>query len=342
MRAEIKKVFEQTLSAETLRPLFRELKQQLPAAPEPEPVEPEPGKHESAGDSFLEGEAPPAALELADAPVEPESAHGSGSDNRKESLALPSTLEPVITACHPVGALLFSAVASQVEACVEEGGALLKQWLCAILLGAVNIEQTKLLDFHSLTRLLGRTLASLRPQRVQLGQLASTENVHALLRLNAERVGLDGRHDFYYDPHGKHYTGVQKVLKGWCAAVRGVAKTLYMDFIHTTHGHPVYVEHTDNYADLRARFAPTVEAFRRVVGMEPERVLSFVVDTVQPYWGFDSFDLTWKRESGRHGLSQKPSVYQTPERGKQYGASSRQCQGNNRPPGELASRGHSV
>ena len=278
MRAEIEHVFQQTLSAETLRPLFNELKRHLRATPDPALAEPSPAKEERAGDSPLAGEAPPAAPELVETCLDCPRADGAGSDNRKESPVSPLGLAPVITVCHHVGVLLFSAVASQVEAGFHQGGALLKQWLCAILLGAVNIEQTKLLDFGSLTRFLGRTLASLRPQRIQLGQLACRENVHALLQLNAERVGLDGRHDFYYDPHGKHYTGVQKVLKGWCAAVRGVAKTVYMDFIHTTGGHPVYVEHTDNYADLRARFHPTVQTFRQVVGIEPERELSFVVD----------------------------------------------------------------
>ena len=67
--------------------------------------------------------------------------------------------------CHHLGVLLFSAVLLGVEKQVAAGGWLLKQWLATLLLGAVNIEQTKLLDFEDLQRLLGRTLRSLFPQR---------------------------------------------------------------------------------------------------------------------------------------------------------------------------------
>ena len=293
MRAEIKKVFGLTLSAETLRPLLRELKQECTRPSAPAPASPAP--EDNAGDCARACSAPPAAPAPVETASDPQPAPDEGSDNRKDSLACSPAPEPVVTACHHVGALLFSQVALQVEARAPAGGALLKHWLCAILLGAVNIERTKLLDFGSLTRLLGSTLASRGPQRVQLGQLATGENVQALLRLNAEQVGLDGCQDFYYDPHGKHYTGVQKVLKGWCAAVRGAAKTLYMDFIHTGSGQPVYVHHTDHYVDLRARFAPTVQAFREGVGIEAERVLTFVVD--RGLYSYEVFERIIQSES---------------------------------------------
>ena len=175
---------------------------------------------------------------------------------------------------------------------------MLKQWLATILLGAINIEQSKLLDWKALTRFLGRTLSSLRPQRIQLSQLASPDNLHQRVQLNAARVGLDGCGDFYYDPHGKHDTGVQKVLKGWCAPLRGVGKALYMDFIHTASGPPVYVEHADNYEDLRVRFYPIVEEFRSVANLPPERVLSFVVD--RGIYSHDVFEQII--DSGRYHL----------------------------------------
>jgi len=76
--------------------------------------------------------------------------------------------------------------------------------------------------------LLGKTLASPRPQRLQLTGLASTGIVDELVRFNAQQVNVDTCEDLYYNPHGKHYTGMQNVLKGWCAAVRGMSKALYM------------------------------------------------------------------------------------------------------------------
>ena len=275
MRAEIEAVFGKSLSAETLRPLFKELKQEVAGVAVPPAA---PAKHDTAGDCPAMAPGPPAAPGRGDEPPEPPRTDPGGSANRKECFASAPAAASIVTVCHHVGVLLFSTVALQVQACVAEGGAWLKQWLCTILLGAVNIEQTKLLDFGSLIRLLGRAWASLRPQREELGRLACPQNVDAVLRLNADLVGLHEGQDFYYDPHGKHYTGVQKVLKGWCAAVRGVAKTLYMDFIHTADGHPVYVKHTDNYDDLRTRFGPTVDAFRQSLRIPPERVLTFVVD----------------------------------------------------------------
>jgi hypothetical protein len=91
-------------------------------------------------------------------------------------------------------------------------------------------------------------------------------------------VGVEECRDFYYDPHAKHYTGMQHVLKGWCPAAGGVAKALYLDFIHTVGGHPVYVEHTDNYEDLRARFYKTAERFCLMMRIREERVVTLIVD----------------------------------------------------------------
>jgi hypothetical protein len=39
-----------------------------------------------------------------------------------------------------------------------------------------------------------------------------------------------GDNDFYYDPHTAHYTGMQQVLKGWCAAIRWADKLINSDY----------------------------------------------------------------------------------------------------------------
>jgi len=277
MRQEIQQVFGESLSSETLRHLFKELKQVGQAPSEPNNLDAEAPEREIAGDSDPTPAQPSMPPEPTCPPIPCQAPDAPQTDNRKESPVSAST-DGAATGCHHVGVLIFSAVLLRVAASLKEGGSLLKQWLSTILLGAVNIEQTKLLDFDALTLLLGETLASLRPQRVQLTQLASLENVHHLLRLNGESVALDTCDDFYYDPHGKSYTGIQKVLKGWCAAIRGVGKVLHMDFIHTAKGQPVYVEHADNYEDLRVRFYKTAEEFRTAVAIDEERVLTFVLD----------------------------------------------------------------
>ena len=180
--------------------------------------------------------------------------------------------------CHHLGVLLFSAVLSGVEKEVAASGWLLKQWLAALLLGAVNIEQTKLLDFEDLRRLLGRTLRSLFPQRNQLTELAAGTTATRLLNFNAQRVGAAQQRDFYFDPHTKHYTGMQPVLKGWCARIRWADKVLHSDFFHTAAGQPVYLECADNYQDMRERLAALLPRFRQALGLPAEAVVTCVMD----------------------------------------------------------------
>jgi hypothetical protein len=167
---------------------------------------------------------------------------------------------------------------SAMEKALAANGWLLKQWLATLLLGAVNIEQTKLLDFEDLRRLLGRTLRSLFPQRSQLTELASGTAASRLLSFNAQLVGAAKSRDFYFDPHTKHYTGMQNVLKGWCARIRWADKVLHSDFFHTAAGQPLYLECADNYQDMRERFAALLPRFRQALGLPANAVVTCVID----------------------------------------------------------------
>jgi hypothetical protein len=278
LRAEIERVFGVRLSGECLRPLLKslraELRQELsgPAAQSgtenretaclcvPEPP------------ALMPGEVPAKPLSVAPAVPPPPGI-------RKESPVLPLPAPaPVVGFCHHLGVLLFSAVLLGVEKEVAASGWLLQQWLAALLLGAVNIEQTKPLDFEDLRRLLGRTLRSRFPQRRQLAELASGSTVSQLLSFNAQLVGAAQRRDFYFDPHTKHYTGMQNVLKGWCARIRWADKVLHSDFFHTAAGQPVYLECADNYQDMRQRFAAMLPRFRQAVGLPADAVATCVID----------------------------------------------------------------
>jgi hypothetical protein len=84
------------------------------------------------------------------------------------------------------------------------------------------------LDFDDLTKLLGKCARSLHEQRTHLGQLANQDIVRQILRLNAVEVDAASCRDFYYDPHTKRYTGMQKLLKGWCPSVRLADKALHL------------------------------------------------------------------------------------------------------------------
>ena len=197
--------------------------------------------------------------------------------------------------CHHAGILLFSAYLNRFEAVLGGGADFIKQWIVTVLLGAVNIEQSKLLNGHDLQRLLGQATVNLNQQRQALGELALTDCLKQVLRINGECVGIDQCYDFYYDPHSKHYTGMHKTLKGWCSRLRFAEKILHMDFIHTSLGFPVYIHHDDNFYDLRERFIKVINAFRQQFGFEQQRSLTFVVD--RGVYGMDFFENIIKDKS---------------------------------------------
>ena len=159
---------------------------------------------------------------------------------------------------------------------------LLQQWLAQILLGAVNIEQSKLLNTHHLSTMLGDGLyKDLRNQRQWLDQLATDDIIRSVLRTNAGHLNLNsqsGNYDFYLDPHTKHYTGEKNVLKGWCSGIGRVDKVMHSDFIHSVDGHPVYFETTDNFLDLRERTIDLIQRFRTELAFDQDKTITVVID----------------------------------------------------------------
>ena len=279
LRTEIQRVFGVRLSGECLRPLLKglraELRQEL-SEPTAQTGNPHPQAPGGSGPQPL----PLASAEVRTEPLSTAPALPPPPPViRKESPVLPEPAPaPAVGLCHHLGVLLFSAVLLGVEKEVAASGWLLKQWLATLLLEAVNIEQTKLLDFEDLRRLLGRTLRSLFPQRSQLTELASGATATQLLSFNAQLTGAAEQRDFYFDPHTKHYTGMQNVLKGWCARIRWADKVLHSDFFHTAAGQPVYLECADNYQDMRERFAALLPRFRQVLGLPAEAVVTCIID----------------------------------------------------------------
>jgi hypothetical protein len=94
--------------------------------------------------------------------------------------------------------------------------------------GALNLEQSKLVSSGDLRLLLGDGLLGTPDhQRGKLDELARDDGLPAeILRWNFQRLGGGGMADFFYDPHTKHYTGGQNVLKGWCARIRWADKVI--------------------------------------------------------------------------------------------------------------------
>ncbi|MGH8589774.1 MAG: hypothetical protein ACREXX_10725, partial [Gammaproteobacteria bacterium] len=180
--------------------------------------------------------------------------------------------------CDHAGLLWFAAALGTFPAAVNPREPLLAQWLASVLLGAMNIEQTKYLHWEDLSLLLHSVVRFPTPQRDQLKRLSTAATVDAVLRWNLAQLDQPPGSDLYLDPHTKHYTGMQAVLKGWCAAIRWADKAVHSDFVHTDRGQPIYFECTDNFEDLRARFAPLIQRMRASLGWSKERVLTMVVD----------------------------------------------------------------
>lgn len=283
LREEIQRVFGIELSQETLRPLLGELRGEVDSETPPEDSEtiaeglPQ---SERRGPDDQPFNAPAEELPCDCAPAQMDSTAASVA----EALAGPDqTLW-----CDHLGVLMFAPALLAVAGVVESAPARFKQWLASLLLGALNIEQTKFLNGTDLWRLLGAVVRSPRPQRQALEQVATLANIEALARFNAQQINADTRNEFYFDPHTKHYTGQEKVLKGWCAAIRWADKALHSDFVHTVEGAPLYFETTDNFADLRQRFFGVVNRCRAVLQWPRQRVVSLVVD--RAIFGREVFD----------------------------------------------------
>ena len=273
LRQEIQSVFGVTLSQETLRPLMGELKREPDASASPRRREATTAEGlPQCSQKATEDQA--VSVETGEKPCDCAVADGVAESQAPEVLeAAPQTLW-----CDHLGVLIFAPVLVAVAQVTERAEALFKQWLASLLVGALNIEQTKFLSWPDLSRLLGSVVRFPYPQRQELERVATEANLEALARFNAQQIGADAHRQFYFDPHTKHYTGQENVLEGWCPAIRWADKAVHSDFIHTVAGEPLYLETTDNFADLRQRFFDVVQRCRQVLKWPAERVLTFVVD----------------------------------------------------------------
>jgi hypothetical protein len=214
--------------------------------------------------------------------------------------------------CSHLGLLLFSQpLLSLAQTLGQTGGAPVCQWLSQVLLGAANLEQSKLISRSDLGLLLGSNLlGGPDHQRRKLDELAQDPGVaQNILRWNFQRLGGETMSDFFYDPHTKQYTGGQNVLKGWCSKIRFADKVMHADFVHSRQGQPLYLENTDNYEDMRQRFAGLESRFRQSLGIGKDRALTWIVDrgifSLEMYqWVLESPHIhliTWEKGYQRDG-----------------------------------------
>lgn len=177
--------------------------------------------------------------------------------------------------CYHLGVLVFTPLFKKLK---KKGLDIFLQWFIAVLLGAKNIEQTKRINYTSLNKIIDMPIISPKEQRRTLKQLTNQDNINRLLSFNMDMVGVQNHTDYYYDPHTKHYTGLKKILKGWCSKISMPGKIINMDFIHTSTGYPVYIGVDDNYDDMRIRFFRQVEELRKTGNISKDKTLAFIVD----------------------------------------------------------------
>lgn len=291
---EVADLFGERLSREVLRRLFREADREDPS-----------------GRRATVGTAPGwVVMGCPDGGIP--GAEPNGNDNRSpeaegELPDLPTVLHAAPSrpvGVHHAGLVLFLVLFMTFVRGRRSWADLQRQWLGQVLQGAVNLEQSRMVTATDLARFTGSVVAGVEAQRERLRELAGVETVMELYAANA-RLLEDGPGRgtvFYYDPHGKEYTGQLTVLKGWCGRRHGIVKVLYLDAIHSERGRACFVQHYSPYYDLRERFFMTMELFNRLFPPEQRRGRTFVLD--RGIYGLEEFGrfieagdhvLTWEK-----------------------------------------------
>ena len=286
IRDEIKEVFHLSLSGEALRRLFKKLK---------------------AGENIININEYENSVHTCDLEVSPCLMGGSlkelavatcldkkevivnysAKTNRKHELSL--IPNDVGIFCYHIGILIFSRFIYHLRDYFKGFEQIIIQWLIIFLLGVKNIEQSKLIHFTSYQMIFGKAVTSAYRQRNILSNLSGdSDRIKVIFKLNAKLIKADKQSDFYFDPHTKHYTGMKKILKGWCAKIRFADKVMNMDYFHEVEGNPVYFKQADNFHDTRFRFKELLPEFREITDHADKDVLTFVID--RAIYGLKLFD----------------------------------------------------
>ena len=185
-----------------------------------------------------------------------------------------------------------------------------RQFICQLLQGAVNIEQSKSLCLKSLKYFSSPVRSILREQRKALDKDATREATIKLYKINNSFL-WDGPNNgdlFYFDPHTKEYTGQLKILKGWCGRRHGISKVLNLDCFHTRSGRPCFIQHYSPYYDMRERFFASLAVFDELFDKDKRSGRTFVID--RAIYGLvtlknfqDDFVITWEKGFKEKGLN---------------------------------------
>jgi len=289
---KVQEVFGVSLSAETIRPILADYRERKAASEqnmqtscdsEPEfPAEPD-------RESDTQNTEPKQDTNQCLPKLSPRSLLA----DRKRSV--PSPLPRLLP---HAGLALFLPGLAHLADLDPEDGHLLRYLTACVLLGAVNLEQTKTLDHAALAFLLGPLRWSSPPAlRAQLRRLAEERPGlrETLLAFNARLCGHQAPSHVFFDPHTKHYTGKHPVLPGWISSLKRVDKAIHGDWFHGPDGSPLWHRLQDNYDDLRTRFLPALRQFRQDLGLPGDHTLCVVID--RGIYGMETL-LECQREPG--------------------------------------------
>lgn len=259
---EVAELFDQRLSREVLRRLFREADRE-----DERPI---------AWPHAMDTGCPNRGISSTE-PAANDNRSPEASDEAPAAIAAAPSRPMGV---HHAGLILFLVLFEVFVRGRQRWPALQRQWLGQVLQGAANIEQSRMITARDLARFTGPVVAGIEAQRQALREVAGAETVLDLYAANAKLLpdGPNRGKVFYYDPHSKEYTGQLTVLKGWCGRRHGVVKVLYLDAIHTERGRPCFVQHYSSYYDLRERFFMTMEMFNHLFAPERRRGRTFVLD----------------------------------------------------------------
>ncbi len=223
------------------------------------------------------------------------------------------TNEPMLV--HHAGQIIFSPWIDLVGHDRPAEVKMHDQWLGQILQGAVNVEQSKKLAGNDLALFVGPVRPNHDAQRCELGVQAASDTFLDILSRNGRLASLGDPSlgaVFYYDPHGKEYTGAAKILKGWCGSTHSVGKMLYMDIVHTREGEPCFIYHADNYYDMRERFFLMLHLFRsRFPALHPRTWIIdrgiFGLATFRQFRACGDHLVTWEKGYAGGGWDERSS-----------------------------------
>ena len=169
LRQEIESIFAVKLCQETLRPLVGQLKRQPVLGTQSSGQEASRTPEESEAVPTTADDLPQSAQSLPENQRVSSESEETDCDCRPHDAAQlpePSTslaLQAAPQWCDHAGLLVFAPILLAIAQVLDPPEPRFAQWLASLLLGALNIEQSKFLNWQDLTDLLARSYASRTP-----------------------------------------------------------------------------------------------------------------------------------------------------------------------------------